>query len=256
VFWLLAALEVDFFGSLPGRIGLAVLFLGLAVWFGISIAKACVHRSRGWIWSAIVSGVACLLLFLTTGGVALRTLIEKDRERLATMRARRAALAVPADGKLSSPDGAISLQVPPDWIKMPSIQVQGLIAAGSDADRRFVSVVAIYKKDYPRGSLERVAGAEYDNLAKSLDGFQGADSVQEPIGVYPAIRRRVEGTTRGSSPQKLVYQVTMVETQDAYYRISTFCDSAGESSAEPVLKKVTDSFTAVAGPPDAGKKGR
>lgn len=215
----------------------AVALLGGGLFFVISMVKATTRKTRGWIISVVVSGVVALCGLLGAVGLAASSL-------------GKAIQASKSDGerksKLASDDGRYRIEVPKSWKEMPELNEAAGIVAGNAFREQYVLVIENPKSDFV-GNLEEFEQLTSDGLEENLKNPEVSEPENRKVGAYPALHRRVAGTTDNI---RVVYQISSVETADAFYQVMMWTIPSRESIALPVFREVVDSFSAKSGPPD------
>lgn len=215
----------------------AVALLGGGLFFVISIIKASTRKTRGWIISVVVSGVVALCGLLGAVGLAASSLgkaiqsSRPDHER---------------KSRMASGDGRYRIEVPASWKAMPELNEAAGIIAGNAFREQYVLVIENLKSDFV-GNLEEFEQLTSDGLEQNLKNPEISEAENRKVGAYPAFHRRVVGTTDNL---RVVYQISSVETADAYYQVMMWTIPSRENLALPVFREVVDSFSAKAGPPD------
>ena len=215
----------------------AVAFLGGGLFFVISMIKAATRKTRGWIISAVVSGVVALGGLFGAVGLAASSLGKaiqsgkSDSER---------------KSKLASDDGRYRIEVPKSWKEMPELNDAAGIVAGNVFREQYVLVIENAKSDFV-GDLASFDELTSGGLKENLKDAEVSEPEKRKVGAYPALHRRVVGTTDNI---RVVYQITSVESADAFYQVMMWTIPSRESAALPVFREVVDSFSAKAGPPE------
>ncbi len=220
---------------LIGLIAFALLGGGLV--FVITMIKATTSKSRGWITGAVVSGVVALVGLLGAVGLAASSL-------------GKAIQANKSEGdrknRLASDDGRYRLEVPKSWKEMPELNDAAGIVAGNAFREQYVLVIENSKADFV-GSLEDFDQLTSEGLGENLENPEISKPENRKVGAFPALHRRVLGT---SDKIRVVYQISSVETADAFYQVMMWTIPSREAAALPVFREVVDSFSAKAGPPE------
>jgi acyl carrier protein len=228
-------------GQAVGRsilIGLvAFALLGGGLVFVITMIKATTSKTRGWIIGAMVSGVVALRGLLGAVGLAASGL-------------GKAIQANKSEGdrknRLATEDGRYRIEVPKSWKEMPELNEAAGIVAGNGFREQYVLVIENLKSDFV-GDLPSFEQLTSDSLKESLENSEVSEPESRKVGAYPALHRRVVGTTEKI---RVVYQISSIETADAFYQVMMWTIPSREAAALPVFREVADSFKAEAGPPD------
>lgn len=215
----------------------AVALLGGGLFFVISIIKASTRKTRGWIISVVVSGVVALCGLLGAVGLAASSLGKAIQSGKSETERK---------SKLASDDGRYRIEVPKSWKEMPELNEAAGIIAGNTFREQYVLVIENSKSDFV-GNLEEFEQLTIDGLEENLKNPEVSEPENRKVGVYPAFHRRVVGTTDNL---RVVYQISSVETADAFYQVMMWTIPSRETPALPVFREVVDSFSAKAGPPD------
>lgn len=216
----------------------AVALLGGGLFFVISIIKASSRKTRGWIISVVVSGVVALCGLLGAVGLAASSLGKVIQQTSRPDNERKSRMA--------SDDGRYRIEVPASWKAMPELNEAAGIIAGNAFREQYVLVIENLKSDFV-GNLEEFEQLTIEGLEQNLKNPEVSKAENRKVGAYPAFHRRVVGTTDNL---RVVYQISSVETADAYYQVMMWTIPSRENLALPVFREVIDSFSAKAGPPD------
>ena len=220
---------------LIGLVAFALLGGGLV--FVITMIKATTSKTRGWIIGAMVSGVVALLGLLGAVGLLANSLGK-------VIHASKSEVG--RNSRLTSEDGRYRIEVPKSWKEMPELNEAAGIIAGNAFREQYVLVIENLKSDFV-GDLQSFEQLTGNSLKESLENSEVSEPESRKVGAYPALHRRVVGTTEKI---RVVYQISSVETADAFYQVMMWTIPSRESAAQPVFREVVDSFSAEAGPPD------
>lgn len=229
------------------------LALGMLVLFVVSVVKSFTRKSPGWIVSATLSGVLCLLMVAGSAVAGLVGLSKKHREE----KARAQAAAEQArrgekGGVMISKDKGMQITVPETWTgRPPTNKAYGVLTAVDLATLEQVVVMRRSREDVS-GSLSDFEAHSTELLLKEITNGQAGEPQASTAGDYPRVERRLEGSTEGGN---FVYETDTVETKDAYYRLVARVAHSKEAAAQPVFQQIFDSFHAESGPPVAVEKG-
>ena len=215
----------------------AVAFLGGGLFFVISMIKATTRKTRGWIISAVASGVVALCGLLGAVSLAASSL-GKAIQSGASEGARKI--------KLASDDGRYRIEVPKSWKEMPELNEAAGIVAGNVFREQYVLVIENAKSDFV-GDLASFDKLTSDGLRENLKDPEISEPEKRKVGAYPALHRRVVGT---SDNIRVVYQISSVESADSFYQVMMWTTPTRETGALPVFREVIDSFSTKAGPPE------
>jgi acyl carrier protein len=214
--------------------------VGGGIFFVVAMIKAATRKTRGWIIGAVVSGVVALCGLLGAASLAASSLGKaiKSNKELADRKKR-----------VASPDGGFRVEVPGNWKEMPELNEDAGIAAGSELREQYLVVIENPKTDFV-GDLDAFDKLTSDLLTGNLTNPEVSDVESRDAGKYPARHRRLIGTTENI---RVVYQVSSVETDDAFYQVLMWTIPSREAAALPLFREVIDSFSAKAGPPDPNR---
>lgn len=215
----------------------AVALLGGGLFFVISIIKASTRKTRGWIISVVVSGVVALCGLLGAVALAASSLGKAIQSNKSETERK---------SRLASDDGRYRIEVPKSWKEMPELNEAAGIIAGNAFREQYVLVIENSKSDFV-GNLEEFEQLTIDGLEENLKNPEISKPENRKVGAYPAFHRRVVGTTDNI---RVVYQISSVETADAFYQVMMWTIPSRENLALPVFREVVDSFSAKAGAPD------
>lgn len=215
----------------------AVAFLGGGLFFVISMIKATTRKTRGWIICAVASGVVALGGLLGAAGLAANSLGKVIQSGKAEGGGKT---------KLASDDGRYRIEVPKSWKEMPELNEAAGIVAGNVFREQYVLVIENAKSDFA-GDLASFDKLTSDGLKENLKSPEISEPEKRNVGAYPALHRRVAGT---SDNVRVVYQISSVESADAFYQVMMWTIPPRESTAMPVFREVIDSFSTKAGPPE------
>jgi acyl carrier protein len=214
--------------------------IGGGIFFVVAMIKAATRKTRGWIIGAVVSGVVALGGLLGAAGLAASSL----GKALQSSKAEGARKK-----RIASADGSFRLEIPGNWKEMPELNEDAGIAAGNALREQYVVVIENPKSDYV-GDFEDFDKLTTGMLTGNLEKAEISAPQDREIGGYPARHRRLAGTTENI---RVVYQISSIETGDAFYQVLMWTIPSREAAALPVFREVIDSFSAQAAPPDPNR---
>ena len=216
------------------------IFLLAGIFFVVALIKSIKRKTPGWIVGTVLAGIVALAGFLGLAGSVASSIAKK---------AKSASEAGERKKRLASKDGSIRLEVPASWKEMPELNDDAVIAAGNPGREQYVVVIENPKADYA-GNLEQFDVLATEMIGGKLEGAEISEPEIRKVGEYPAIHRRLKGTTQHI---RVVYHVSSIETADAFCHVLTWTIPSRETAALPVLREVVESFNASARPPEEGK---
>jgi acyl carrier protein len=214
-----------------------LLSLGCGIFFIIALIKAITKKTRGWITATVISGVLALFGVVGLIGVAANSMVKMAKEAAKTAKGKKKTMA--------SKDDRYQLEVPANWRDMPELHQEAEVRAGNTILEQYVIVLENPKSDFV-GTL-----ADFDELmieqmkGNVTDGEVSGPEVRS-TGTYPAIHRRLAGTVNKLG---IVYHLSSVETDTAFYQVLMWTTKSRESAAAPVFRDVVESFFSKDGPP-------
>lgn len=224
-------------GRTIGIAFVAVALLGGGLFFVISMIKAATRKTRGWIIGAVVSGVVALGGLLGAVGLAASSLGKAIQSSKSEGERKN---------RMASDDGRYRIEVPKSWKEMPELNEAAGIIAGNAFREQYVLVIENSKSDFV-GTLEEFDQLTSDGLEENLKNPEVSAPENRNVGAYPALHRRIVGTTDNI---RVAYQISSVETADSFYQVMMWTIPSREAAALPVFREVIDSFSAKSGPPD------
>jgi len=220
-------------GQVVGKFAVfGVLFLGCGLFFIFALIKAISKKTGGWITATVISAVLafCGMVGFVSTTDSLAKLAKAAKDKKKTM---------------ASKDGRFQVEVPATWREMSELHQEAEVRAGNAVMEQYVIVV-----EHPKSDFE-VNLAEFDELVTdqmkgNLTGAEVSEAELRPVGSFPATHRRLAGTI---DKLAVVYHVSLIETNTAFYQVLTWTMRSRESAAQPVFREVVDSFTSKDGPP-------
>jgi len=227
-------------GVAMGKILSVVIAVGLAfgggVFFIISLIKVIRLKTTGWIICCIISGVLSLFGLLGSLGMATQAaleLIENSNE------------ATSAKKRLASADQRISIEVPELWKTDRRLHDNSILEATDRLEQTCVMVLADAKEDFV-GNLQEFDELTVGGMEDSLDDPSISEPENRLIGGFPAIYRRIIGTT---DLTKVVYHRISIESSEGFYQVLTWTAPSREAKTLPLLMDILDSCKITTGIP-------
>lgn len=227
----------DAYSRLLGVVVLLGFSFAALIFFVVALVKASRNRTRGWMLTAALSGLA--MLGSLTWAVAMVT------EEVAKAANEEKTTGMPIE--LSSPDGKVSIKVPGSWSAMPQLHPAAAIAAGDKAREQYLMVLPTPREKFPASVIDFevfVSGGVKEALK---DGTTGEPETIE-VGGFKGIRRSITGM---SNDNRLAYEQVVIETRNTFYQLLMWTVFSHRSAAEQEFKDIVGSFAAEEGPPIA-----
>ena len=210
-----------------------LLALGGGIFFIVALIKAITRKTRGWITATVISGVLALFGVVGLIGVAVNSIAKIAK----TAKERKKTLA--------SKDGRYQLEVPSNWRDLPELHQTAEVRAGNAMLEQYVIVLENPKADFT-GTLAEFDELMIEQMKGNVTGGEASEPEVRPAGSFPAIHRRLAGTVNKLG---IVYHLSSIETNTAFYQVLTWTTRSRESAAAPVFREVVDSFISKDGPP-------
>jgi hypothetical protein len=137
-----------------------------------------------------------------------------------------------------------AIQIPNHWSLLADPTGRAAITVGDQGRKAFISVSTVAKEDFD-GSLSDFLDQAIKELQPHIANFLASTPVDCAVGGMPGERVRITGT---QGRFKLVYTLTVTETESQFYRILTFTIPSAEEEANETFAKVLATFK----PLDAG----
>ncbi|WP_367870220.1 hypothetical protein [Luteolibacter sp. Populi] len=223
------------YSRLLGVVVLLGFSFGAMVFFVVSLVKASRQRTRGWMISAAISGLAMLGCLTWAVSLVAETLAGAAKEEnLAQL-----------PSELSSPDGRVSIKIPGSWTAMPELHPAAIIAAGDKSQEQYAMVLSTDRASFPT-SVSDYEVFVAEGLKKALEDSKASEPRTIEVGGYKAIRRSVSGMRGG---HRMAYEQVVIETRSTYYQLLMWTVFSHRSVAERDFRDIIASFAAEAGPP-------
>ena len=217
------------FGQTVLPILMSVMLLLVGAFFLLSLIKSFTRKTRGWIISAVITGLITLIGIF--GGIAV--VVQK-----VVAKARTASDAADKKKLMASNDGSFSIEVPGNWKSMPELNDDAQIAAGNSIRDVYAMIIPNPRSDY-EGSFKEFDELVLEVLLSSLEKSLVSPVESLTIQGHPAQRRRVEGTIEKT---RVVYYLVTLETKDTHYQIMAWTMPSREMTMKPMLDEVINSF--------------
>lgn len=137
-----------------------------------------------------------------------------------------------------------AIEVPDHWSLLSDPTGRAAITVGDRVSNEFISVSTVAKEDF-NGSLSDFLDQAIKELQPHIANCVPSTPVDCAVGGMPGQRVRITGT---EGRFKLVYTLTVTESETQFYRILTFTRPSAEEEANETFAKVLASFK----PLDAG----
>jgi hypothetical protein len=231
-----SARDSDAYSHLLGVVVLLGFSFAALIFFVVALVKASRNRTRGWVITAALSGIAML------GG--LTWAVAMVAETVASSAREEKAAGLPAT-ELSSPDGKFSIKVPVSWTAMPELHPAAAIAAGDKDHEQYMMVLPTPREKFPASAADFEVFVT-EGLKQALEDSKASEPEEIQVGGFKAIRRSISGLKNGN---RLAYEQVVVETRNTFYQILLWTVFSHRSVAEQKFRDIVASFAAEAGPP-------
>ncbi|WP_035608357.1 hypothetical protein [Haloferula sp. BvORR071] len=215
-----------------------VVLLGFSfcalIFFVVAVVKAARLRTRGWMLSAALSGLAML------GG--LTWAVSMVTEAVASAAKTGKAAALPRE--VASADGKVSIKIPGSWSEMPELHPAAVIAVGDKMHEQYVMVLPTGRASFPT-SLSDFDVFVTEGLGKALQDSKVSEPKTIQVGGYRAIRRSITGVQGG---HRTAYEQVVIETHSTYYQMLMWTIFSHRSAAERDFNDIIASFAAESAP--------
>jgi hypothetical protein len=216
---------------------LGVLLVFLAG-FVISLVKAISTKTRGWV----IATVVCAAMSVGVIPVAL----------VIAVIVKRQAARGPAEGSrhVTSTDGAVSLVVPAAWRDLPELNDEAVLSVGNELAEEYLLVIREDKADFA-GSLESYADVVAGDMLETVGSKDELRYEPVSFGGCAGLRVGINGVVDRT---RIVFDLTMLETDDSYCQILCWTLPSRAVTAQPKFDAALASFLAVAGAPAPGEE--
>lgn len=156
---------------------------------------------------------------------------------------------------LTSSDGKAQLTVPGSWRNDPELHAEAALRASNRLSEMYVIVLSESRQDFAdEFTLEAFTELTRTNMLSQIIAPDATAPVAATVGNRPALQYTVRGTVDNI---KVVYLVTVVETQTNFHQILTWTLNSRFDQNWHTLDEVTQSFKELgsAAPPVVGDAG-
>jgi len=225
----------DAYSRLLGVVVLLGFSFAALIFFVVALVKASRNRTRGWVLTAAVSGLA--MLGALTWAVAMVT--EEVAKKVAKVEETN---QLPIE--LSSPDGKVSIKVPGSWSAMPQLHPAASIAAGDKIREQYAMVVATPREKFPASAIDFEVMVS-EGVKGALKDSKDSEPETIEVGGFKGIRRSISGVSGG---HRLAYEQVVIETRSTFYQLLMWTVFSHRSAAEQEFNDIVASFAAEAAP--------
>jgi heme/copper-type cytochrome/quinol oxidase subunit 2 len=237
MFWLAAIQDTGAYewgyriGAVIGVILTVVLFIGIPIFFIVSLVQAIRHRSTGWIISAVISGV---LLLIPLAGIAVGVL-----RSVTAYKEYSDSDQTPMENRtLTSGDGICRITIPAHWKPLKNLNELAGIQAGNLLREEYLIIISERRQDFT-GGLSDYAKIILDQMKSGVEGYEQGVPEATQINGRPALSCAVTGSV---DKMRVVYQFTFVEGESCYHQIMGWTLASKASKAIEVIKQTSQTF--------------
>lgn len=204
-----------------------ILMVVVPAWFLVSLILAIVRKSKGWMVSAIIAGVATLLLVGVTVAGAVASGVKAAKEQ-----------ALPR--QFTTTDGLASVEGPGTWSHLDMDSPEATLKVGNMVAEEYLIVISEPKADFPEGfGLPEYTEIVSNQIFENFDDATAEDAVRLEISGRPAFRRELKGKSDGIG---IFYIVHAVEGEEHYHQILTWTLLERGDAKREKLQAAADSF--------------
>ncbi len=235
-----SAQDRDAYSHLLGVVVLLGLSSAALIFFVVALVKVSRERTRGWMLTAALSGVA-MLGCLTWAVSMVAETVAAGRTKAAQSAARPSEMP----SELSSPDGKVSIKVPGSWTAMPGLHPAAVIAAGDKEQEQYMMVLPTLREKFPASTADFEVFVT-EGLKQALEDSKASEPETIEVGGFNAIRREISGLQKNGN--RLAYEQVVVETRNTFYQVLMWTAFSHRSAAEQKFRDIVASFASEAGP--------
>lgn len=214
-------------GYLIGGLVGGLLVVGGIVFFIVALVKAFTRKTKGWIITAVLTGVLGILLMISAVVVAAFNISKTVAEGRKITR------------QLVSKDGRHRIVVPGSWKAMSDLNEEADVSAGNLFAEQYVVVLAEAKEKVGTG-LDTYSRLAADSIAGTLEQATQGEVSEHLVSGHRALRRQISGRINRLD---VIYLHTCVETQEHLTQILCWTLKGRETRTLPIFEQVTATYT-------------
>lgn len=220
-----ASLGAVFMSATTIALALALLFL--PVLFIISLVQLIRLKSAFWIAACALCVIAGLFSVVALGVKGVQ--FARDQVEAPHLDGRE----VPADRRVQSDDGLLSLELPDDWKILTGLHEDATLQAGNIFDEEYLVLLTDLKIDFA-GSLEEHTDVTSNAMLESMIDGEKSRAERIEINGLPAIRYEISGTIDNL---RIDYIQTTVEAPDAFHQLLGWTIRSRRDTALPTISQ-------------------
>lgn len=159
-----------------------------------------------------------------------------------------AAIVVPqfaarqGSGGASALDGRLTLNLPPTWGPVDSLNPLANIKVGDREADVYLIVVSERKSDIQgdNHSLQKYSQYTRARLVETMSGVRQDGPWQTSVGQHPALRYEIYG--KAQDGLNVTYLHTIVETPEYFHQVVGWGEKTGYAKHRGVIRQVADSL--------------
>ncbi len=228
-------------GKAVGSLFGCFLAVALPALFLFTLVMAITRKGRGWIVSAVVTGVLSLLLVVGMIVFGATRVVKSAKEGMEAT-------------SFVSADGLVTIMGAPGWRELDLDSPDADLSIGTMFPGEFLIVISEQKDDFePEVGIAEFAKIASEQVIGNLKNAEA--SALEPITVQglTAYRQELSGSIDGTG---IFYLNTYIEGAEHFHQVMAWTLIERKIPALPRLRTVSDSFQEMAPKPEPLEPGR
>lgn len=208
-----------------------ILFIGIPVFFLVSIIKFSNTKTNEWKILSMISGILLIVpLGLIVYGIVvwtsnIQTHVVGDRN-------------IPKNRVIFDSDSLCQITIPDHWTILTNLHEDATIQVGNLRKEEYLILLTDLRLDF-QGSLDEHVEITIGNMINNIEDATTSGPQQLFINGNRAIRHQLEGTV---DRIKIIYYQTTIAGRFAYYQILAWTLPSKAAKASAVFEEVVSTF--------------